>query len=78
MNNQTLNDTINEFSGKNFSELKEKLVDLVVDKITPISNEINKLQKDNTFIDSVLEDGAKKASTIASKKVKEMKKIIGF
>ena len=78
LNNQTLNDTINEFSGKNFSELKEKLVDLVVDKITPISNEINKLQKDNTFIDSVLEDGAKKASTIASKKVKEMKKIIGF
>ena len=78
LNNQSLNNSINEFSGKNFSEFKEKLADLVVEKITPISNEINKLQKDNNFIDSVLSDGAKKASDIASKKVEEMKKIIGF
>ena len=78
LSNQSLNNSINEFSGKNFSEFKEKLADLVVEKITPISNEINKLQKDNNFIDSVLRDGAKKASEIASKKVEEMKKIIGF
>ena len=78
LSNQSLNNSINEFSGKNFSEFKEKLADLVVGKITPISNEINKLQKDNNFIDSVLKDGAKKASEIASKKVEEMKKIIGF
>ena len=78
LSNQSLNNSINEFSGKNFSEFKEKLADLIVEKITPISNEINKLQKDNNFIDSVLRDGAKKASEIASKKVEEMKKIIGF
>ena len=78
LSNQSLNNSINEFSGKNFSEFKEKLADLVVEKITPISNEINKLQKDNNFIDAVLSDGAKKASVIASKKVEEMKKIIGF
>jgi len=78
LSNQSLNNSIKEFSGKNFSEFKEKLADLIVEKITPISNEINKLQKDNNFIDSVLNDGAKKANDIASKKVEEMKKIIGF
>ena len=78
LSNQSLNNSINEFSGKNFSEFKEKLADLVVEKITPISNEINRLRKDNNFIDSVLSDGAKKASVIASKKVEEMKKIVGF
>ena len=78
LSNQSLKNSINEFSGKNFSEFKEKLADLVVEKITPISNEINKLQKDNNFIDSVLSEGAKKASAIASKKIDEMKKIIGF
>ena len=78
LSNQSLNNSINEFSGKNFSEFKEKLADVVVEKITPISNEINKLQKDNNFIDSVLSDGAKKANVIASKKVEKMKKIIGF
>ena len=78
LNNQTLLDSINEFSGKNFSVFKQKLSDLVVEKISPISDEINKLKKDNNFIDKILEDGAQKAHKITSKKVKEMKKIIGF
>ena len=78
LNNQTLSDTINEFGGKNFSEFKQKLTDLVVEKISPISDEINKLKKDNNFIDRILEEGAEKADKITSKKVKEMKEIVGF
>ena len=78
LSNQSLTDTINEFSGKNFSDFKKKLADLVVDKISPISSEINKLQKDEKFIDKVLKDGAEKANKIASEKVKNIKKIIGF
>ena len=78
LNNQTLSDTINQFGGKNFSEFKEKLSDLVVEKILPISDEINKLKKDSNFIDKILEEGAEKADKITSKKVKEMKKILGF
>ena len=78
LSNQTLSNTINEFAGKNFSEFKQKLSHLVVEKIFPISDEINKLKKDNNFIDKILENGAEKADKIASKKVKEIKKIIGF
>ena len=78
LSNQSLKDSINEFSGKNFSEFKKKLADLVVEKISPISVEINKLQNDINFIDSVLEEGGEKANKIASKKVEEMKKIVGF
>ena len=78
MKNQSLLESINEFSGKNFSNLKDKLTETIVEKITPISNEINKLQKDPKFIDEVLYEGAQKAEEIASKKVKEIKKIIGF
>ena len=39
---------------------------------------VNKLQKDNNYIDNVLKEGAEKANIIASKKVEELKKIIGF
>jgi len=78
LSSQSLKNSINEFSGKNFSEFKEKLVDLVVEKISPISIEINKLQKDNNHIDAVLKEGGKRANVIASKKVEEMKKILGF
>ncbi len=78
LSDQSLQNSINEFSGKNFSEFKEKLADLVVEKISPISTEINKLQKDVNYIDKILIEGGKKANSIASKKVEEMKKIIGF
>ena len=75
---QTLLKSIDEFSGKNFSDLKQKLTEVVVEKFFPISNEINKLQKDPKFIDNVLKEGAQKAEEIASKKVQEIRKIIGF
>ena len=78
LNNQSLKNSVKEFGGKNFSDFKNKLGELLVEKIFPISQEINKLQKDSKFIDKILSDGAKKANTIASKKVDEMKKIIGF
>jgi len=78
LNNQSLINTINEFSGKNFSEFKQKLADLVADKITPISNDIKRLHKDYSYIDKVLKEGAEKAEKISRKKVEEMKEIIGF
>ena len=78
LSNQSLKNSINEFSGKNFSEFKEKLAELVVEKISPISIEINKLQKDNSYIDNVLKEGGERANAIASKKVEELKRIIGF
>ena len=73
LSDQSLENSINEFSGKNFSDFKEKLAELVVEKILPISIEINKLQKDISFIDKILKEGANKADLIASKKVEEMK-----
>ena len=78
LSGRSLKDSINEFSGKNFSVFKEKLAELVVEKISPISIEINKLQKDISYIDKILKEGGNKANLIASKKIEEMKKIIGF
>ena len=78
LSEQPISKTINEFSGKNFSEFKEKLSSLVVDKISPLSTEINKLLKDESFIDKILSDGAEKANEIAYKKLTNIKKIVGF
>ena len=66
------------FLEKIFQNLKKNYLSLVVDKISPISTEINKLIKDEKFIDKILKDGADKANEIANKKIKNMKKIIGF
>jgi len=42
LSNSSLDISLKKFSGKNFSEFKENLSQILIDKITPISNEINK------------------------------------
>ena len=74
----TLENSLNEFSGKNVSEFKENLSQLVIEKIIPISFEIEKLLNDHNYLDSILIDGYKKADKIASKKVEKIHEIIGF
>ena len=78
LNDQKIEKTLDEFSGKNFSDFKKNLSDLLIEKISPISDEIKKLNKDNDYIDKILEDGAIKAASISSKKVKKLKDIVGF
>ena len=76
--NQNLNKTINDFRGKNFSEFKNKLAEVLVEKIYPISNEIKKLLKDEKYIDNILKTGSIEAEKIARKKVNDIKQKIGF
>ena len=75
---QELGVTLNEFKGKNFSEFKNTLSEALVEKIFPISREINKLLKDEKYIDQILIDGSIKAEKIAKKKVNDIKNKIGF
>ena len=74
----TLEKSVNEFSGKNFSEFKEILIQVLVDKIEPISNEINKLMADKKYLDNILHAGSKKANKLASEKIRKIKEIVGF
>jgi len=78
LSGQNLDRTINQFSGKNFSEFKNSLSDLLIEKISPISDEIKKLKNDNSFIDKVLLEGKEKAEIISLKKVEKIKELIGF
>ena len=74
----TLENSLNEFSGKNFSNFKENLSQLLIEKIIPISLKIKELLNDHNYLDSILTDGYKKADKIASEKVKKIHEIIGF
>jgi tryptophanyl-tRNA synthetase len=78
LNDVALEKSINDFSGKNFSEFKESLTQVLVDKLEPISGEINKLMSNQDYLDKILDFGFEKANNIASEKVKKIKKIVGF
>ena len=77
LNNSTLQNTVENFSGKNFSEFKNQLSDLLVKKIEPISLEIKKLLNDQPYLDKILLEGVEKANSIASKKIDRIKEILG-
>ena len=78
LTNTTLEKSINNFSGKNFSEFKESLSEILVNKIEPISVEIKKLLADQKYLDQILLEGVEKANLIASKKLQKIKEIVGF
>jgi tryptophanyl-tRNA synthetase len=78
LTNSNLEKSIMEFSGKNFSEFKESLSQVLVEKIIPISKEIKKLLNEKKYLDTILLEGFEKAGKIASKKVKKIHDIVGF
>ena len=78
LTNTTMEESVECFAGKNFSEFKEKLSLVLVDKIEPISLEIKKLLDDKSYLDKILLEGVEKADLIASKKIKRIREIVGF
>ena len=78
LNNTSLENSVEIFAGKNFSDFKEKLSELLVNKLEPISKEIKKLLGDQAYLDKILLEGVEKANLVATKKIERMKEIIGF
>jgi tryptophanyl-tRNA synthetase len=76
--NIPLNQIINEVKGKEYSHLKHKLSELLVEVICPIGKEIKKLLEDKIFLEKILKEGTEKARVIAERNLKEIKNVVGF
>ena len=74
----TLEKTLKEMEGKDFSQFKKKLTDVLIATICPIGKKIKQLNKDKVQLVSILREGSVKAKTIAGKNLKEIKEIVGF
>ena len=66
------------FDGKMYSDLKIELSELTIDALKPIQNEYDKIMGDRLFLNSILENGRKKANRIATKTLRKVYKKIGF
>ena len=69
---------LSQFGGGQFSTFKSALVELAVAKLGPIGAEMKRLVADTAYIDSVLTDGAARATLLAEKTMTFVKDIIGF
>ena len=74
----SIESVIKDYAGKEFSIFKKDLADLSVSKLEPITNEMNKLMSDISYIDSILKQGKDNAIGVAEPVLQKTKEIIGF
>ena len=74
----SLENVLNEMSGKEYSFLKTKLTDLIISEIGPVGHEINKLLKDKLYLEKVLKKGKEKANIIAEENLKNIREKVGL
>ena len=78
LNGSTIEKTLKQLSGKNFSELKTKLSDILIKEILPIGKKIKEFKKDTETIKKILKSGSEKANIESQKTIKEVHKIVGL
>ncbi|MEQ8505481.1 MAG: tryptophan--tRNA ligase [Rhodospirillales bacterium] len=78
LSGQDLAQVIADHGGHQFSQFKQDLADLMVDKLQPITAEMRRLTDDPAYIDGVLKRGAEKARDISRPIMAEVHDIIGF
>ena len=74
----SLEKTILEMEGKEYSFLKTKLAETLINEITPVGKEIEKLLKDKSHLKSILKKGTEKANIIAEENLKNIREKIGL
>ena len=78
LSDSSLDQALNEFKGKEYSILKNKLSEVLTDVICPVGKEIKKLLEDKNFLEKTLKEGTEKARVIAERNLKEIKNVVGF
>ncbi|PPR47523.1 MAG: Tryptophan--tRNA ligase [Alphaproteobacteria bacterium MarineAlpha5_Bin9] len=78
LNDKEVSSVLNEYSGKDFSYFKKDLIELIVEKISPIGKEISKLMQDLNYIDNVLLRGKENSTILADSILSKVYEIIGL
>jgi tryptophanyl-tRNA synthetase len=73
-----LKDTLHEMAGKEYSFLKKKLTEILINEITPVGKEIQKLLDNKSHLKDVLKKGSEKANIIAEENLKNIRDIVGL
>jgi len=78
LNDMTLENVVTDFAGKEFSQFKKDLGDITSSKLSSISQEMNRLMKDEDYLDSIIIKGKEKAINVSDPVLSKVYEIIGF
>ena len=76
--NQSVEQVLGNYAGKEYSSLKKDLADCLVQVISPIRKEINNLLDNRDELNVILAEGTEKAAAIANPVIDEVYRIVGF
>ncbi len=74
----SLEKIISEMAGKEYSLLKTRLAEVLINEITPVGKEIKKLLKDKSHLKNILKKGTEKANIIAEENLKNIREKVGL
>ena len=75
---QSVEQVLGNYAGKEYSSLKKDLADCLVQVISPIRKEINNLLDNRDELNVILAEGTEKAAAIANPVIEEVYRIVGF
>jgi len=78
LSGKSVSDLESEFSGKGYGDFKAAVAEVVIAKLEPISKRTNELMDDPAELSRVLNNGAQKASEVASTTLKAAYSAIGL
>ena len=78
MTKKSLETALNEVAGKEYSFLKTKLSDVLINEIVPVGKEIKKLLDDKAHLMQILKKGREKANIIAEENLKNIREKVGL
>ena len=78
LTNISLEQALNELKGKEYSYLKNKLSEVLVEIICPVGKKIRELLNEKSYLEKVLKEGAEKARILAEYNLKEIRNAVGF
>jgi len=73
-----LDKILSEMAGKEYSFLKTRLTEAIIEEIIPVGKEINKLLNNKTHLQDVLKKGSEKANIIAEENLKNIREKVGL
>ena len=67
-----------KFEGKQTVDLKDELAEVLIAELCPIQEKIAQLEGNMDYVESVMKDGAERATAMAEENLNEIKKIVGI
>ena len=75
---KTIEEAEREFEGKGYGDFKAAVGETVADALLPVRDEYERLMKDRAYLDEQIKKGAERASRVAAKTLRKVRKRVGL